>query len=75
MTAPDPIVFLMNVDNTLLDAIAQRYPAHCYVMVDDKLRILAATKKVWVERLTTVFPHQGTTRSTRKIAPPNRPLT
>jgi hypothetical protein len=28
-------------------------------MVDDKLRILAAMKKVWRDRLTTIFPRQG----------------
>ena len=28
-------------------------------MVDDKLRILAAMKKIWRDRLTTVFPRQG----------------
>jgi hypothetical protein len=28
-------------------------------MVDDKLRILAAMKQVWKERLTTIFPRQG----------------
>jgi len=28
-------------------------------MVDDKLCILAATKKAWGDRLTTVFPRQG----------------
>ena len=28
-------------------------------MVDDKLRILAAMKRAWGERLTTVFPRQG----------------
>jgi hypothetical protein len=27
--------------------------------VDDKLRILSAVKKVWGERVTTVFPRQG----------------
>lgn len=27
--------------------------------VDDKLRILAAMKKIWGERLTSVFPRQG----------------
>jgi hypothetical protein len=27
--------------------------------VDDKLRILAAMKKTWGGRLTTVFPRQG----------------
>jgi len=42
-----------------LDDVEQRYPADHYVMVDDKLRILAAMKKIWSERLTTVFPRQG----------------
>jgi FMN phosphatase YigB (HAD superfamily) len=43
----------------MLPAIEQRYPAEHYVMIDDKLRILAAMKEVWRERLTTVFPRQG----------------
>jgi hypothetical protein len=43
----------------MLDAVARRYPAAHYVMVDDKLRILAAMKQVWKERLTTVFVRQG----------------
>ncbi len=43
----------------MLDEVEQRYPARHYVMVDDKLRILAAMKNVWGERLTTVFPRQG----------------
>jgi hypothetical protein len=29
------------------------------VLVDDKVRILAAVKKVWGARVTTVFPRQG----------------
>ena len=37
----------------------QRYPAEHYVMMDDKLRILTAMKKIWGDRLTTVFPRQG----------------
>jgi FMN phosphatase YigB (HAD superfamily) len=43
----------------MLDAVAQRYPARHYVMVDDKLRILAAMKDAWGDRLTTVFARQG----------------
>ena len=43
----------------MLDAVAARYPAQRYVMVDDKLRILAAMKKSWGERLITIFPRQG----------------
>jgi FMN phosphatase YigB (HAD superfamily) len=43
----------------MLDAVAERYPARRYVMIDDKLRILAAMKNLWKGRLTTVFPRQG----------------
>ena len=43
----------------MLDAVVRRYPARHYVMVDDKLRILAAMKKILPNRLTTVFPRQG----------------
>jgi FMN phosphatase YigB (HAD superfamily) len=42
-----------------LDDVASRFPADHYVLIDDKLRILAAVKKVWGERVTTVFPKQG----------------
>jgi len=42
-----------------LDDVERRYPAEHYVMVDDKLRILAAMKQAWGGRLTTVFPQQG----------------
>ena len=43
----------------MLADVEQRFPAKHYVMVDDKLRILAAMKKVLGDRLTTVFPRQG----------------
>ncbi len=43
----------------MLDAVAERYPARRYVMIDDKLRVLAAMKKTWKDRLTTIFPRQG----------------
>jgi FMN phosphatase YigB (HAD superfamily) len=42
-----------------LDDVEQRFPAEHYVMMDDKLRILTAMKKIWGDRLTTVFPRQG----------------
>jgi FMN phosphatase YigB (HAD superfamily) len=42
-----------------LDDVQRRYPAQHYVMVDDKLRILAAVKKIWGDRVTTVFVRQG----------------
>ncbi len=43
----------------MLADVERFYPAEQYVMVDDKLRILAAMKSVWGDRLTTVFPRQG----------------
>jgi FMN phosphatase YigB (HAD superfamily) len=42
-----------------LDDVEARYPAEHYVLVDDKLRILTAVKKIWGKRVTTVFPRQG----------------
>ena len=43
----------------MLDDVERRYPADRYVMVDDKVRILAAMKEIWRDRLTTVFVRQG----------------
>jgi FMN phosphatase YigB (HAD superfamily) len=42
-----------------LDDVAARFPAEHYVLVDDKLRILAAVKAAWGPLVTTVFPRQG----------------
>lgn len=42
-----------------LDDVERFYPADHYVLIDDKLRILAAVKKIWGQRVTTVFPKQG----------------
>lgn len=42
-----------------LDDVERLYPARHYVMVDDKLWILAAMKQAWGTRLTTVFVRQG----------------
>ena len=42
-----------------LDDVQRRHPAEHYVLVDDKVRILAAVKQHWGDRLTTVFPRQG----------------
>jgi FMN phosphatase YigB (HAD superfamily) len=42
-----------------LEDVERRYPAAHYVLVDDKLRILAAAKEFWGERVTTVLPRQG----------------
>src|SRR5689334_14755815 len=42
-----------------VEDIERRYPADHYVVIDDKLRLLAAFKQIWGERVTTVFPRQG----------------
>jgi FMN phosphatase YigB (HAD superfamily) len=42
-----------------LDDVERRYPGEHYVLVDDKPRILDAVKKIWGERVTTIFPRQG----------------
>lgn len=43
----------------MLDDVEARFPARHYVIVDDKVRILAALKAYWGDRVTTVFPRQG----------------
>ena len=43
----------------MLDAVVQRYPAHHYVMIDDKINLLHAIKSAWQDRVTTVMPRQG----------------
>jgi haloacid dehalogenase-like hydrolase len=42
-----------------LDDVERLYPARHYVLIDDKLRILTVAKKVWGDRVTTIFPKQG----------------
>src|SRR5258707_7121156 len=44
---------------TELADVEARYPADHYVVIDDKLHILTAIKKIWGPRITTVFPRQG----------------
>jgi FMN phosphatase YigB (HAD superfamily) len=43
----------------MLESVERRQPARHYVMMDDKLRLLDAMKKIWGDRLTTVFVRQG----------------
>ncbi len=52
------MLIYIHKEETLAD-VEKRYPARHYVLVDDKLHILTAVKKVWRERVTTVFPRQG----------------
>jgi FMN phosphatase YigB (HAD superfamily) len=42
-----------------LKDVERRHPAHHYVLIDDKLRILTAVKEIWRARVTTVFVRQG----------------
>jgi transaldolase len=58
-----------------LDQVQRLYPAQRYVMVDDKLRLLAAVKQVLGERVVTVFRARATTPSTRSTTHATRPPT
>ena len=44
---------------TELKDVQHRCAAKHYVLVDDKIRILTAVKKIWKNRVTTVFVRQG----------------
>src|SRR5512141_3284806 len=57
-TVDGNILIYIHKEKELAD-VERRYPAERYVLVDDKLRILAAVKDVWGERVTTIFPRQG----------------
>src|SRR5262249_51981105 len=52
------VLIYIHKEKELAD-VERLYPAKHYVLVDDKLRILSAVKRIWGERVTTVFPKQG----------------
>ena len=52
------VLIYIHKEKELAD-VERLYPAEHYVMIDDKLRLLTAIKKVWGDRVTTVFPKQG----------------
>ena len=52
------ILIYIHKEEELAD-VERLYPAKRYVLIDDKLRILAAVKNVWGDRVVTVFPKQG----------------
>src|SRR5215470_3808210 len=56
-----------------LEYVERLYPANHYVLIDDKLHILAAVKKIWGERVTTVFAKQGHYAFDPKILAENPP--
>ena len=54
----DRVLIYIHKENEL-GYVERSYPADHYVLIDDKLRILTAVKKIWGKRVTTVFPKQG----------------
>jgi len=54
-TFDDRVLIYVHKEEELAE-VERLYPADHYVLIDDKLRILAAVKKLWGERVTTVFP-------------------
>jgi hypothetical protein len=52
------VLIYIHKERELAD-VERLYPAKRYVIIDDKLRVLNAIKKIWGERVTTVFPRQG----------------
>jgi hypothetical protein len=52
------VMFTVHKDEEL-DFVERRFPATGYVIVDDKLSILTSVKRVWEERVTTVWVRQG----------------
>ena len=56
--ADGDVLIYINKEEALED-VERRFPAEHYVLIDDKLRILDAAKKIWRERVTTVLPRQG----------------
>jgi FMN phosphatase YigB (HAD superfamily) len=54
----DRVLIYVHKEQELAD-VERLYPADHYVLIDDKLRILDAVKKIWGQRVTTVFPKQG----------------
>lgn len=54
----DRVLIYVHKEVELAD-VERLYPARHYVMIDDKLRILDAMKRIWRDRVTTVFVRQG----------------
>ena len=54
----DNVLIYVHKELELAD-VENHLPARHYVVIDDKPRILDAIKRVWGERVTTVFPRQG----------------
>lgn len=57
-TFENRVLIYIHKEEELAD-VERLYPARRYVLIDDKLRILAAVKKAWSAKVVTVFPRQG----------------
>jgi len=66
------VLIYVHKQDQLRDA-RKRFPADHYVVVDDKLHILAAIKKIWGKKVTTVFVRQGHYAFDPKIISSNPP--
>jgi hypothetical protein len=66
------VLIYIHKEQELAD-VERRYPAEHYILIDDKIRILTAAKKVWGNRLTTVFPRQGRYALDAKVVAANPP--
>ena len=62
----DNVLIYVHKELELAD-VENHFPARHYVMIDDKLRILDAIKRVWRDRVTTVFPRQGRYAADRTV--------
>jgi len=54
----DQVLIYIHKEQELED-VARWFPANHYVLIDDKMHILAAVKTIWGNRVTTVFARQG----------------
>lgn len=52
------VLIYVHKEHELAD-VKRRFPSRHYVLIDDKLRILTAVKKLWRNRVTTIFVRQG----------------
>jgi FMN phosphatase YigB (HAD superfamily) len=52
------VLIYIHKEQALAD-VMRRHPARHYVLIDDKPRILAAVKRQWQQRVTTILPCQG----------------
>ena len=56
--AVDDVLIYIHKEQAL-DDVQRRHPARHYVLIDDKPHILAAVKRQWQQRVTTILPRQG----------------